>query len=525
MPYLQGTDASPESALVPLGKLQRRFYEPLVLLLALTQACMYNRAPRAPDSLTEVPPHSLDELFKDFVNKLCQICDNKPRGSTVTAISVLQYPDRVQYRFASNQRSESDLLEVKTYLQDILETLRGYTASSSTPLVESVLSKIVAFNGQRLQIYVKHISAQTQSCLKTPTISTELSDKLSELQDLALKAGDQELEESKFFKVCANLMLFIKDFSKSPTYKSLHEKASSGTGSREPSPWAELRHAAGRLLSYYQASRTLIEARKKWECLFHDFEIDFVRSSNQISNPMTDRRVNAGAIIGRMTGDGTKMQEYRAHAEELQKFDLDGKIKEQAAKPSFKPLVHAEVLVYQSMLDEFGPAGPHSSQFFNGYKYIGSSKPTCRLCDYYFTASATGIDVRKTHRNLYINWRTPDVYSHQGEAAVKRRQQVLIKVCDRVCEDAFRTLAEKVPERKNHDSNTDPTFPALNHGTSVGFDGGWRDTDADDLAASMGQLGLRDSPGEAREVRHEPTPLRAASGFDADDEEGGARLW
>lgn len=57
---------------------------------------MYNHAPRAPDSLTEVPPHSLDELFKDFVNKLCQICDNKPRGSTVTAISVLQYPDRVQ---------------------------------------------------------------------------------------------------------------------------------------------------------------------------------------------------------------------------------------------------------------------------------------------------------------------------------------------------------------------------------------------------------------------------------------------
>lgn len=81
---------------MPLGKLQRRFYEPLVLLLALTQACMHNHTPRVPESLTEVRPHSPDELFKDFVNKLCQICDNKPGGSAVTAISVLEYPDRVQ---------------------------------------------------------------------------------------------------------------------------------------------------------------------------------------------------------------------------------------------------------------------------------------------------------------------------------------------------------------------------------------------------------------------------------------------
>ena len=81
---------------VELGKLQRRFYEPLVLLLALTQSCMHNPAPRVQDLLNEALSHSPEELFKDFVNKLCQICDNKPGGSVVTAISVLQYPDRVQ---------------------------------------------------------------------------------------------------------------------------------------------------------------------------------------------------------------------------------------------------------------------------------------------------------------------------------------------------------------------------------------------------------------------------------------------
>lgn len=321
-------------------------------------------------------------------------------------------------------------------------------------------------------------------------------------------------------------MLFIKELSKSSIYKSLQEKASSNTSSAEPSPWAELRHNAGRLLSYFQASRTLIEARKKleWECLFHDFEIHFVRSSTQISNPVNDKRVDAAAIIGRMTADKSKIEQYRAHADDLQKFGLDDLIKEQAAKSSFRPLVHAEVLIHQSLLDEFGQNGPRPSQFFSGYRYIGSSKPTCRLCDYYFTASATGVDVRKTHRNLYINWRAPDVYTSQGEAAAKRRQLFLNRMLERIRADTLRTLSEKVPERKDHDSNTDPTYPALNHGTSVGFDGGWRDADLDDVAASLCQLDLRDSAGEASEERSEPS-VRADSGFDADDDEGGARLW
>lgn len=320
-------------------------------------------------------------------------------------------------------------------------------------------------------------------------------------------------------------MLSIKDFSKSPTYRSLQEKASSDTGSSEPSPWAELRHAAGRLLSYFQVPKTLIEARKKWEHLFHDFEVDFVRSSSLLPNPINNKRVNAEMIIGRMLSDEAQIQAHRADVEELQKFELDLKITEQVTKQSWKPLVHAEVLIHQSMLDEFGPNGPHPSQFFSRYRYIGSSKPTCRLCDYYFTASASGIDVRETHRNLYVVWRFPDVYGHPGQAAVKRRERILNRMLERIRHDTLRTLSDKIPEKKNHDSNTDPTYPALNRGTSVGFDAGWRDVDLlDDVAASMCQLDLRETPVEAREVRP-GSPFRAASGFDADDDEGGARLW
>lgn len=86
---------------------------------------------------------------------------------------------------------------MKSYLRDILEKLRGYTAPSSNLLMASILRKIVAFNQPRLQIYIKTLSTQTQICLETPTISTELSDKINELRDLAVKADDQKSDEGK----------------------------------------------------------------------------------------------------------------------------------------------------------------------------------------------------------------------------------------------------------------------------------------------------------------------------------------
>lgn len=88
-------------------------------------------------------------------------------------------------------------MEVKSYLEEILETLKGFTATSSTPLRTSILRKIIVFNRPRLQAYVTLLSDKTHTCLETPSVSTELSDKLSELRDLAVKANDRKLEESQ----------------------------------------------------------------------------------------------------------------------------------------------------------------------------------------------------------------------------------------------------------------------------------------------------------------------------------------
>lgn len=84
---------------------------------------------------------------------------------------------------------------MRSYLRDILETLKDHTASSSTLLL--LREKIIAFNRPRLQIYVRHLSEQTQKCLGTSNVHTMLSDKLKELWDLAMKADDREMEEDE----------------------------------------------------------------------------------------------------------------------------------------------------------------------------------------------------------------------------------------------------------------------------------------------------------------------------------------
>lgn len=136
-----------------------------------------------------------EQLFHDFMNKLAQICDIQRRGSTVTAACALQYPDRVQYRFASNQRSAEELKQLKYFVVDILGTLQDWTEESSVLTRMTVLRKIVAFNRPRLQGYVTHVASQSAQCLETPDLAPRVMEKLTELRTLSMDANEIELAE------------------------------------------------------------------------------------------------------------------------------------------------------------------------------------------------------------------------------------------------------------------------------------------------------------------------------------------
>lgn len=253
----------------------------------------------------------------------------------------------------------------------------------------------------------------------------------------------------------------IKKLSRSSISKTIRSKANAVQNGVD-NPWTEMRHAAGRLLSYLEGVQTFIEVREEpqWTQLFYDFEVVCIPSSKPEGSPLSKKKAGAAQILNRMASSlaPVNVEDLKRDAEQLQRFGLDANIYEQKKKPSFQPIVHAEVLIHDSLVNDPDLEGLHSCRFFSGYRYIGTSKPTCRLCDYYFRAVGDGVQVRGTHRNLYLNWRTPDVYESQGPGPVKRREDILNNMNKWVRKDTVRTLSDKIGERKPHDSSTRWTY-------------------------------------------------------------------
>lgn len=184
------------------SKLRMRFYEPLVLLFAATQACLHNLAPRVPEPAPDRWSQTHEQLFHDFMNKLAQICDARPKGPTVTAVVALSLPDRVQYRFASNQRFEDDLMHMKAFVTDILYTLRDWTQESSLLVKAKVLQKVITFTRPRLGGYIKAVANESRECLDATDIDPKLTQKLHELHEISSRVNNPDLKgdacESRF---------------------------------------------------------------------------------------------------------------------------------------------------------------------------------------------------------------------------------------------------------------------------------------------------------------------------------------
>lgn len=201
-------------------------------------------------------------------------------------------------------------------------------------------------------------------------------------------------------------------------------------------------------------------ARDYWPSLARRIEVRFIGSSARSPNPFEHRGdVTAESIIEKITGDVYLKRTSQAIARDLQKQGLDGVIQEVTQSPSFKPQVHAEVLLWQSIKEQelISPM-----YFFENDVYIGSSKPTCQLC-YWFFQQHHEVEVRPTHHNLYIKWKLPDIYQLDAcgnlQGAISKREETMKSMTDWVRDEVFRLLRERAPRGKIHDSNTSPTFP------------------------------------------------------------------
>lgn len=250
----------------------------------------------------------------------------------------------------------------------------------------------------------------------------------------------------------------------------IHDRCSDGPVGREQTPWDEIYHSLGRLLSYFLAVKVLITACKYWPQLFVDFTIIPVPSSRPNRDPPQIRK-SANKLIPSMTSDNSIINAYRSKSAELQEWGLDKGIQEVTHHSNFKPIIHAEILV-----DDFirrkqreDTSGEEPVRFFNQAefgRYIGASKPTCRLCALYFHSQVDGVEVRESHSNTYCNWRVPDVFVHDGEKVKKDRDAVLEMMIPKLQNDVFKVILERSVQWNHFDSNNTATNPGMSDLTS-----------------------------------------------------------
>lgn len=144
--------------------------------------------------------------------------------------------------------------------------------------------------------------------------------------------------------------------------------------------------------------------------------------------------------------------EYESDITELKKHGLEETMREKLRGGVMKAMVHGEINLHDHLVQH---GKTRASDFWNGSMFIASSKPTCRLCHYYFDSPGNDFRVQSTHMNLYPKWRLPDVYEDQGERAQRDREEMMEDIIEQMHDDTLRTLKEKLPDFRRNDSRTD----------------------------------------------------------------------
>ncbi|KAH8880810.1 hypothetical protein GQ53DRAFT_889572, partial [Thozetella sp. PMI_491] len=379
--------------------------------------------------------------FHHFVSRLGQICDARPGGHTVTAFTVIQRVDKIQYVFGSNRRKHAELESVKGFVGSILKTLHGAfmceNDEESEEMTDNLLRDVLLFNRDRVKRYLKGLNEALVACI-----------------DLCRKDNTSQV------MACIEALIdqihrILKPFQNMFLLKRASDEKSSNSV-----PWRELRHFSSRLLAYKRAAEDLMVAGNLWPELFIDVEVVCIPSSDRGSNPLMTGPQTTAEILNRLIPADTR-DKYKELAIELQKSSVSSRqgIDEEIAaawtKKSFRPIIHAELLVL-NWLEVNGLTRPE--YFFNNWRFIGCSKPTCKLCFYYISSHHTGIQFRNRHPNLYLNWRMPEVVNESGQQTKEQLQakhtDIIQKIMDPLRQDIIRTLSEKVADRRDHDSST-----------------------------------------------------------------------
>ncbi|KAI1071788.1 hypothetical protein LB507_005462 [Fusarium sp. FIESC RH6] len=422
-------------------------YEPILLDHALHKATAFPSYPHESESQgSGVYGAEMPDLkaFQFYVNKLAQVCDNERGGGTISAIAILRGSVGPSYVIGSNSKDEWALKRTKSFVQTLLDLVgKNPEKLQSRALEKRVLWFILYSNIARLQEYLQYLVQAVRQC-------QEYCERWGEEKGRSRPEHHYSIMRMLTDKSLSDCETLIKAICTIDQTEISHRAQDAAMTRSEP--WCRVRHYLGRWLSYRKATQGIIAVSQRWPDLFLDFEITMVPSSSKLPTEFL-RSGLTSTIITQSMLEQDKIQdpEVTEVAENLARMGIDDVLRKSLNPKKFIPILHAEMLVYEYL----STSGQTATEcYWNQWSYIGSSKPTCRLCYYYFDALQDDKPaVRPSHHNLYRNWRLPEHHDP------KTRDELLNRIAQRIRADVIKTLKEKKLRRKEKDSNTYSSFP------------------------------------------------------------------
>jgi hypothetical protein len=139
--------------LYPEDRLNRRFYEPLVLLHVLDRNGQ-QRISRCPSEDQVAPRPQPCELRRTFLDQLAYVCDSIKGGDTVTAMALeAQQSGSVTFWVASNTKPPAGTIY---FLRRILTTLQSLTSSRPEQWIiieDETARRCIDFNLKSVKTY------------------------------------------------------------------------------------------------------------------------------------------------------------------------------------------------------------------------------------------------------------------------------------------------------------------------------------------------------------------------------------
>ncbi|OIW30708.1 hypothetical protein CONLIGDRAFT_288699 [Coniochaeta ligniaria NRRL 30616] len=441
-------------------KLRRILYPPVLLLICWPRVCNYPYKTRREIDQPPTSTSSPEQVFRDFVSKLAFLFWTDISPATIPACAVLNHLDiigAVEYVFAFNNRSPSELQQLKEKIQSVLDMFDE--PPSSDERKKDILRNVLPYCVKRVKGYLNAFGRNLGECITscardTGTEATEIVACLRTLLNATRKTLTS-VEQGGGVNIAATEQLIwsVHSAYKSPVFKIVQDRALKEERGKSSTHWTELIHVTGRLMTYKQAIDLCFMVRETWPQLFQDVHITMVQSDASAPQVLNTRALTAKEIIGKMTSDKPKLEELFASVDKLGDLGikLDQEIKKEWSKTikSKDICVHAEINLFQHL--EMTEGG---RRFFQGIEFIGSSKPPCKLCSYFFQVYPTDVEVRPSHRNLYGTWLMPDICpdlpSTRGQMDSLEMGR---KIAERLLGDLLQAVRARERDGGPHDSS------------------------------------------------------------------------